>query len=60
VYRMTFTDNVWTIWRNAPGFNQRFLATLSADGDTLDGRWEISKDGQTWNLDFELSYVRER
>jgi hypothetical protein len=24
----------------------------------LDGRWEMSKDGETWNLDFELSYVR--
>jgi hypothetical protein len=33
---------------------------LSADGYTFDGRREMFKDGQTWNLDFEVSYVRER
>jgi hypothetical protein len=45
---------------NAPGFNQRFTGTLSADADTIDGRWEMSKDGVTWNLDFELAYHRQR
>jgi hypothetical protein len=59
VYRMTFADDVWTIWREAPGFNQRFIATMSADGNRIDGRWEMSKDGETWNLDFELGYARE-
>lgn len=59
VYRMTFVDRVWTIWRDAPGFNQRFTGTLSADGQTADGRWEMSTDGETWNLDFELSYLRQ-
>jgi hypothetical protein len=39
--------------------HQRFTGTLSADGDTVDGRWEMSKDGVTWNLDFELTYVRQ-
>jgi len=60
VYRMTLADNVWKMWRNTPGFNQRFTATLNADGDTFDARWEMSQDGQTWNLDFELAYLRER
>jgi len=60
VYRMSFADGLWTVWRDAPGFNQRFTGMLSADGDTVDGRWEMSKDGVTWNLDFELTYVRQR
>ncbi|WP_436761431.1 hypothetical protein [Streptosporangium sp. V21-05] len=60
VYRMTFADDVWTMWRDAPGFNQRFTGTLSADGDTVDGRWEMSENGVTWNLDFELTYTRVR
>lgn len=60
VYRMTFADGVWTMWRDAPGFNQRFTGTLSADGDTVDGRWEMSEDGATWKLDFELTYTRVR
>jgi len=60
VYRMTFADGVWTMWRDAPGFNQRFTATVSADGDRIEGRWEMSKDGVAWNLDFELIYIRQR
>src|SRR4051794_38567887 len=51
VYRMTFADRVWRIWRDAPGFHQRFTGTLSADGDTIDGQWERSADGVDWVLD---------
>jgi hypothetical protein len=60
VYQMTLADGVWTMWREAPGFNQRFTGTLSADGHTVDARWEMSADGVTWNLDFELTYTRLR
>ncbi|WP_371781567.1 hypothetical protein [Streptosporangium subroseum] len=60
VYRMTLADGVWTMWREAPGFNQRFTGTLSADGRIVDARWEMSADGVTWNLDFELTYTRDR
>jgi len=59
VYRMTFADGMWRIWRDAPGFNQRCTATVGADGNRIDGRWEMSQDGATWRPDFELSYVRE-
>ena len=58
VYQMTFADGLWTMWRDAPGFNQRFTGTLSTDGDTVDGQWETSPDGVTWHLDFELTYTR--
>jgi hypothetical protein len=60
VYQMTFADSVWTMWRAAPGFKQRFTGTVRADGDAVDARWEMSTDGVTWNLDFELTYVRDR
>ncbi|MGH8793297.1 MAG: hypothetical protein ACRDXX_11705, partial [Stackebrandtia sp.] len=59
VYQMTLDDGVWAIWRDAPGFNQRFTGTLSPDGDTVDAQWEMSKDGVTWNVDFALTYIRE-
>ncbi|RVX46203.1 hypothetical protein EDD27_9057 [Nonomuraea polychroma] len=58
VYQMTFADGEWRIWRDAPGFNQRFIGTLSPDGDTVEARWEMSKDGVTWDVDFELTYTR--
>jgi hypothetical protein len=60
VYRMTLADGAWTMWREAPGFNQRFTGTFSADGDTVEAQWEMSEDGTTWNVDFELTYRRER
>ncbi|MEV4757688.1 hypothetical protein AB0J86_21600 [Micromonospora sp. NPDC049559] len=59
VYRMTFAGREWRIWREAPGFNQRFVGTVTADEASIDARWERSEDGVTWDLDFGLSYVRQ-
>lgn len=59
VYRMTFDDGRWTQQRDAPEFGQRFTGTVSADGDTIDARWEMSRDGETWSTDFELTFTRE-
>ncbi|MGR6321993.1 hypothetical protein Q2K19_15700 [Micromonospora soli] len=56
VYQMTFADGAWRMWRRAPGFHQRWVATV---GDAvIDGRWERSADGFDWALDFELTYRR--
>jgi len=34
---------------------------MSADGDTIEGRWETSHNGgATWELDFGLRYSRVR
>ena len=64
VYAMTFDDDVWTLLRNSPDFSdlkfwQRFTGTFGADGNTIDGRWEMSHDeGATWEKDFDLVYRR--
>jgi hypothetical protein len=58
VYRMTFAGGTWTIWRDAPGFNQRLTARFRAGGDTITGRWERSDDGTTWFTDFDFEYTR--
>jgi hypothetical protein len=60
VYQMSFENRVWRIWRNAPAFGhyQRFEGRLSADGCSIDAHWERSEDGKTWDLDFDLSFVR--
>ena len=65
LYAMTFDGREWTLERHAPDFSalpfhQRWLAMLSADGDTIHGRWENSPDGKDWQLDFELAYRRVR
>ena len=56
VYRMSVVGRKWRMWRYAPGFNQRFIADI--DSDRIDGRWERSADGESWDLDFELAYRR--
>jgi hypothetical protein len=60
VYRMSFDGRVWKLWRDAPGFNQRFTGTLSEDGDTIEGQWEASDDGVDWKVDFGLTFSRVR
>ena len=59
IYRGTLSDEVWTLERAAPDFHQRFIGELSDDGRTIDGRWESSPDGTTWELDFPITYRRE-
>ena len=60
VYQMSLTDGVWTIWRDAPGFFQRFTGTFSDDGNTITARWEGSPDGSTWKRDFDVTYTKIR
>lgn len=60
IYHMTFDAQTWTMWREAPGFWQRFECTLGDDGHTMTGRWNKSTDnGSTWEHDFDVAYVRE-
>jgi hypothetical protein len=58
VYQMSLSDGVWKLWRDAPGFSQRFTGTFSDDGDVIEGTWERSDDGVDWEVDFDLTYTR--
>ncbi len=55
---MSLKDGVWRMWRDQPGFRQRFDGRFSRDGRAIAGRWEKSEDGVTWQTDFDLRYVR--
>jgi len=58
VYGMSFSDGVWKMWREAPGFLQRFTGTISDDGKTITARWEKSSDGSKWEHDFDVTYTK--
>jgi hypothetical protein len=64
LYRMTLTDRTWTLLRTEPDFSplefsQRFVGTIAEDGNRIEGSWQTSNDGgQTWEVDFPLSYSR--
>jgi hypothetical protein len=57
-YEVSLRDNVWTWWRNAPGFSQRFTGAIAADGRTIVGRGEMLRDGTNWEPDLQLTYTR--
>ncbi|MET9492491.1 hypothetical protein [Nocardia sp. NPDC006630] len=60
VYRMTFAEREWQMWRSTPKFTQRFQSQVSSDGDTITGEWQKSYDsGETWVHDFAIEYRRE-
>ncbi|MFF4754383.1 hypothetical protein ACWD5R_24440 [Streptomyces sp. NPDC002514] len=57
-YRTSLSEGVWRQWRAAPGFHQRFTAVIGAGGDTVEGGWERSEDGELWIPDFDVTYTR--
>jgi len=58
IYRMTLSGGIWTIWRDFPGFSQRFIGTFSEDGNAITASWEKSSDGSKWEHDFDLKYTK--
>lgn len=59
-YEMSFSKGTWKIWRNSPGFSQRFEGKLSEDGTIIRAHWEKSTDGSTWEHDFDVRYTKVR
>ena len=60
IYQMSLTHGVWRIWRDAPGFHQRFLGRFSPDLNTIEALWEKSADGSAWENDFDVTFTRVR
>jgi hypothetical protein len=71
LYMTTIDGSTWTIWRalgedvngpHGPGFDQRFVGEISADGTRIEGRWErgTGDPSDPWELDFPLTYVRKQ
>ena len=58
IYQMSLNANTWKLWRDFPGFSQRFIATFSDDRNVMTARWERSSDGSNWELDFRETYTR--
>lgn len=63
IYGMSLTNSVWRLWRDSPGFSQRFTGTLRDSGNggsVITGRWEKSVDGSNWEHDFDLTFRRSK
>ena len=57
-YEASLRDGELRWWRDTPEFSQRFTGTFSADGDTITGQGELSRDGATWAPDLAITYRR--
>ena len=69
MFQTALDGSTWKIWRapgedwngpDGPGFNQRFIGEISADGDVIEGRWErgLGDAGGVWEIDFPITYRR--
>lgn len=58
IYQMSLSGGVWKIWRDFPGFSQRFTGTFSDANNTINASWEKSSDGSNWEHDFDLTYTK--
>ena len=56
IYQMSFSDRACKLWRQSPGFSQRFAGQVSQDEKTIAAQWEKSSDGLTWEHDFNVTY----
>ncbi len=56
VYDMSFSEGLWRMRRDNPGFSQRFEGRVSPDRKTIVSHWEKSFDGTTWEHDFDITY----
>ena len=55
-YGVSIEDAEWRVWRDAPGFDQRFSATLG--GDSFEGLFELARSPGDWQEDMKVTYRR--
>jgi hypothetical protein len=58
VYAVGFVGNELTLKRDDPGFAQRLSATLSDDGSTFTGVWQLNEGGQGYRDDLAFTFRR--
>jgi hypothetical protein len=56
-YGISFDDGVLRIWRDHPGFAQRFAATPAHE--TFEGLWQLARTPGDWQDDLRLTYRRQ-
>jgi len=70
LFMTAIEGSTWKFWRapgedwngpDGPGFNQRFIGEISADGKTIKGRSErgMGDSGDQWEIDFPINYSRK-
>ena len=63
VYELSFDGRELRLERTTADFSsldfsQRYVGTLTEDGNRIEGAWHMAEDHQTWRKDFDLIYTR--
>jgi hypothetical protein len=58
IYRVVFDGKELELWRDDPGFAQRIVMKLSADGARFGGVWQLNQNGQGFRDDAAITYRR--
>ena len=58
VYKVSLRGGTWNVWRDAPGFAQRFTGKFDYDSTTINVSGEVSRDGVRWVRDFGVTYTK--
>ena len=57
-YGVSLDGGVLRVWRDDPGFDQRFSATLSRD--EFEGQWQLAETPGEWKDDLKVTYRRRQ
>jgi hypothetical protein len=55
-YGVSLEDGVLRFWRDQPGFDQRYAATLGPD--RFEGSWQLARTPGDWQDDLKVIYRR--
>jgi hypothetical protein len=57
-YDLSATGKTITWWRNAADFKQKNTLIISADGNSIEGKGQMCREGKEWEDDLSLNYTR--
>lgn len=60
VYEFGFEGGAWKIWRDHPGFSQRFTGNFDDDGNTIDGLWQLAEGDHAYADDLKITFRRSK
>ncbi len=55
-YGVAIEDGVLRMWRDEPGFDQRYSATIEQGG--FEGQWQLARAPDAWQDDLHVTYRR--
>jgi hypothetical protein len=58
LYRVAFNGRALKLLRDDPDFAQRVTMTLSGDGSTLAGVWQLKENGEEYRDDLAITFRR--